>query len=29
VRRRSVLAPMVSHAGFNALEVLRVAVWGL
>jgi membrane protease YdiL (CAAX protease family) len=28
-RRRSVLAPMVSHAGFNALEVLRVAVWGL
>jgi len=29
VRRRSVLAPVVSHAGFNALEVLRVAVWGL
>ena len=29
VRRRSVLAPMVSHAGFNALEVLRVAVWGV
>jgi len=28
-RRRSVLAPMVSHAGFNALEVLRVAIWGL
>lgn len=28
VRRRSVLAPMVSHSGFNALEVLRVAVWG-
>ncbi len=27
-RRRSVLAPMVSHSGFNALEVLRVAVWG-
>ena len=29
VRRRSVVAPMVSHAGFNALEVLRVAIWGL
>jgi len=29
VRRRSVLAPMVSHAGFNALEVMRVAIWGL
>jgi membrane protease YdiL (CAAX protease family) len=29
VRRRSVLAPMVSHAGFNAIEVLRVAVWGV
>jgi membrane protease YdiL (CAAX protease family) len=28
-RRRSVLAPMVSHAGFNALEVLRVAIWGV
>jgi membrane protease YdiL (CAAX protease family) len=28
VRRRSVLAPMVSHSGFNALEVVRVAVWG-
>jgi membrane protease YdiL (CAAX protease family) len=25
VRRRSVLAPIVSHSGFNALEVLRVA----
>ncbi|HXE79908.1 MAG TPA: CPBP family intramembrane glutamic endopeptidase [Vicinamibacterales bacterium] len=25
LRRRSVLAPLVSHAGFNALEVLRVA----
>jgi membrane protease YdiL (CAAX protease family) len=29
VRRRSVIAPMVSHSGFNALEVLRVAVWGV
>jgi membrane protease YdiL (CAAX protease family) len=29
VRRRSVVAPMVSHSGFNALEVLRVAVWGV
>ena len=29
VRRRSVLAPMVSHSGFNALEVLRVAIWGV
>ena len=29
VRRRSVVAPMVSHAGFNALEVLRVAIWGM
>ena len=28
VRRRSVVAPLVSHAGFNAVEVLRVAVWG-
>jgi membrane protease YdiL (CAAX protease family) len=26
VRRRSAVAPMVSHAGFNALEVLRVAL---
>jgi membrane protease YdiL (CAAX protease family) len=26
--RRSIVAPGVSHAGFNALEVLRVAVWG-
>jgi membrane protease YdiL (CAAX protease family) len=25
LRRRSVVAPLVSHAGFNALEVLRVA----
>jgi membrane protease YdiL (CAAX protease family) len=29
LRRRSVLASMVSHSGFNALEVLRVAVWGI
>ena len=28
LRRRSVVAPLVSHAGFNALEVLRVAVTG-
>jgi membrane protease YdiL (CAAX protease family) len=28
-RRRSVIAPMVSHAGFNALEVLRIAVSGV
>ena len=28
LRRRSALAPVVSHAGFNAVEVLRVAVWG-
>lgn len=28
LRRRSSVAPLVSHAGFNALEVLRVAVWG-
>jgi membrane protease YdiL (CAAX protease family) len=26
LRRRSTIAPMVSHAGFNALEVLRVAI---
>lgn len=26
LRRRSAIAPMVSHAGFNALEVLRVAI---
>jgi uncharacterized protein len=25
VRRRSAIAPIVSHAGFNALEILRVA----
>jgi len=28
LRRRSTLAPLVSHAGFNALEVLRLAIWG-
>lgn len=28
VRRRSTVAPLVSHSGFNALEVLRVAIWG-
>jgi membrane protease YdiL (CAAX protease family) len=26
LRRRSVIAPVVSHSGFNSLEVLRVAV---
>jgi membrane protease YdiL (CAAX protease family) len=29
LRRRSSIAPIVSHAGFNSLEVLRVAVSGL
>jgi membrane protease YdiL (CAAX protease family) len=28
LRRRSVVAPLVSHAGFNALEVMRVAITG-
>jgi membrane protease YdiL (CAAX protease family) len=28
LRRRSVVAPVVSHAGFNSLEILRVAVVG-
>lgn len=28
VRRRSSISPIVSHAGFNALEILRVAVTG-
>jgi membrane protease YdiL (CAAX protease family) len=28
LRRRSVAAPVVSHAGFNALEVVRVALGG-
>jgi membrane protease YdiL (CAAX protease family) len=26
LRRRSVIAPVVSHSGFNALEILRVAL---
>ena len=28
LRRRSVVAPLVSHAGFNSLEVLRIAISG-
>ena len=28
LRRGSAVAPLVSHAGFNTLEVLRVAIWG-
>jgi len=28
VRRRSSIAPIVSHAGFNSLEILRVAMTG-
>lgn len=28
LRRRSSIAPMVSHAGFNSLEILRVALVG-
>lgn len=28
LRRRSSLAPMVSHAGFNSIEVIRVAMGG-
>lgn len=28
LRRRSIVAPLVSHSGFNTLEVLRVAVVG-
>jgi membrane protease YdiL (CAAX protease family) len=28
LRRRSSIAPVVSHAGFNSLEILRVAVVG-
>ena len=28
LRRRSSMAPIVSHAGFNSLEILRVAIWG-
>ncbi len=29
LRRRSSVAPVISHAGFNSLEVLRVAVTGV
>ena len=29
LRRRSSIAPIISHAGFNSIEVLRVAVGGL
>jgi membrane protease YdiL (CAAX protease family) len=28
LRRRSSIAPIVSHSGFKSLEVLRVAIWG-
>ena len=28
LRRRSSIAPIVSHAGFNSIEVLRVAMGG-
>lgn len=28
LRRRSAVAPLVSHSGFNTLEVLRVAIFG-
>jgi membrane protease YdiL (CAAX protease family) len=28
LRRRSSVGPVVSHAGFNSLEILRVAIWG-
>jgi membrane protease YdiL (CAAX protease family) len=28
LRRRSSVAPMVSHAGFNSIEVLRIAIGG-
>jgi membrane protease YdiL (CAAX protease family) len=29
LRRRSAVAPVVSHAGFNSLEILRVAIVGV
>lgn len=29
LRRRSSMAPVVSHAGFNLLEIVRVAIWGV
>ena len=28
LRRRSVVAPVISHAGFNSLEILRIAIAG-
>jgi membrane protease YdiL (CAAX protease family) len=28
LRRRSSIAPVVSHSGFNSLEILRVAIVG-
>jgi membrane protease YdiL (CAAX protease family) len=28
LRRRSSVAPVISHAGFNGLEVVRVAMGG-
>lgn len=28
LQRRSTVAPIISHSGFNSLEILRVAVWG-
>ena len=28
LQRRSAVAPIISHSGFNSLEILRVAVWG-
>jgi membrane protease YdiL (CAAX protease family) len=28
LRRRSSVAPIISHAGFNSLEILRVAILG-
>lgn len=28
LRRRSSVAPIISHAGFNAIEVFRVAMGG-
>jgi membrane protease YdiL (CAAX protease family) len=28
LQRRSSVAPMVSHAGFNSIEVIRVAMGG-
>ena len=29
LKRRSSVAPIVSHAGFNSLEILRIVVGGL